>query len=296
MNLEELDALSQKVAKALYIIENLKLERTSLSQRAETAEQQLESKEAELQEQVLKIEEQALKIEEQASQLEEQTTQIESLNTQLEEGNNAQAAILSEAQERLQGMLTALDSLDFDPATETTESDEVVEPAMESEIEPVSEDESYEQELPAHESIELESMEEPSEETASVEVEPAITDAGDLFGQLDQVILESEQSEQSEQSEAPEGEFVETTLTGEQVSEEVPQFVEETYETYQLEEEESPEPSAQYETEEVLEVPTYHQNSETTQEWTDDWDEEVAPRHNDGPSIQEDSVYSEDEN
>lgn len=293
MNLEELDALSQKVAKALYIIENLKLERTSLSQRAETAEQQLESKEAELQEQVLKIEEQALKIEEQASQLEEQTTQIESLNNQLEEGNTAQAAILSEAQERLQGMLTALDSLDFDPATETsetTESDEVVEPAMESEVEPAGEDESYEQDPPAHESIELESMEEPSVETASVEVEPTITDAGDLFGQLDQVILESEQSE------APEGEFVETTLTGEQVSEEVPQFVEETYETYQLEEEESPEPSAQYETEEVLEVPTYHQNSETTEEWTDDWDEEVAPRHNEGPSIQEDSVYSEDEN
>lgn len=144
-----------------------------------------------------------------------------------------------------------------------------------------------------------------------------MADAGDLFGQLDQVILESEESElpveseqleqpelaeqsehsdQPEHSEVSEGEFVETTLTGEQVSEEVPQFVEETYETYQLEEEESSEPSAQYETEEVLEVPTYHQNSETTQEWTDDWDEEVAPRHNDCPSIQEDSVYSEDEN
>ncbi len=61
MNLEQLDALSQKVAKALYIIENLKAEKVNLStqvatlkaevqdaqQRAESSQQRVESSQQE---------------------------------------------------------------------------------------------------------------------------------------------------------------------------------------------------------------------------------------------------------
>tara|TARA_B110000483_G_C18122571_1_gene514241 strand:- start:191 stop:1264 length:1074 start_codon:yes stop_codon:yes gene_type:complete len=339
MNLHDLDALSQKVARALYIIENLKAEKVNLarllddSQKSNdaliqekqilaqekqtlaqdnlTLNESLEAAEYLVLEHEEKIEALELRMTNLENELSEKTLIIESKSEQDTEKDN----LISQAQERLSVMLASLGQLDFvdeSSAATNTEASNNPESNTDSEIEeiyfnenaPHIQDDIQEpvfevEEISSNENIQAESIDfeetRPASENSNIEtalfdsVEPNLFASLQIEDTVPGIFTDEPNAELAAEDLLSENS--EESMVSEESTEFIPdgpaestQFQPEVYEKIELHDDSSYEEGA------MLEISEPNQEVEVVEveDWTDDWDEEVAP------SVQEAHASSED--
>lgn len=353
MNLQDLDALSQKVARALYIIENLKAEKVNLarllddSQKSndaliqekqtllgekedlvQTSESSVSEKQTLAQDNltlnesleaaqylILEHEEKVEVLESRMTTLEnelsEKTLIIESKSEQDTEKDN----LISQAQERLSGMLASLGQLDFvdeSSAAATPKASNNPESSTDSEIEEIYFNENaphiqdniqepvFEvEEIPSNENIHAESIDfeetRPASEDSNIEtalfdsVEPNLFASLQIEDTVPGIFTDEPNAELDAEHRLSESS--EESMVSEESTEFIPdgpsestQFQPEVYEKIELHDDSS------YEEDAMLEISEPNQEVEVVEveDWTDDWDEEVAPSGQDANASSED--------
>ncbi len=387
MNLQDLDALSQKVARALYIIENLKAEKVNLarllddSQKSNDAliqEKQtlLDEKENLIQTSESLVSEKQTLLDEKQTLLddkedliqtseslvsekqtlaqdnltlnesleaaqylilehEEKVEALELLMTTLEyelsektliiesksEQDTEKDNLISQAQERLSGMLASLGQLDFvgessaattPEASNNLEASNNPESNTDSEIEeiyfnenaPHIQDNNQEpvfevEEIPSNENIHVEGIDfeetRPASENSNIEtalfdsVEPNLFASLQIEDTVPGIFIDEPNSELDAEHRLSENS--EESMVAEESTEFIPdgpaestQFQPEVYKKIELHDDSSYEEGA------MLEISEPNQEVEVVEveDWTDDWDEEVAPSGQDAHASSED--------